>query len=77
MGLWAAPGARESHPNVLQLFRKVSGAPGVAKTPKIVILQSSNNVGPPPPLPYAREKVKIRLLRGRCDFDVLKNRQNL
>ena len=30
--------------------------------------------GPPPP--YAREKVRIRLLRGRSDFDVLKNRQN-
>ena len=29
-----------------------------------------------PPPPYAREKVKIRLLRGRSDFDVLKNRQN-
>ncbi len=27
-------------------------------------------------LPYAREKVKIRLLRGRSDFDVVKNRQN-
>ena len=26
---------------------------------------------------YARDKVKIRLLRGRSDFDVLKNRQNL
>ncbi len=33
--------------------------------------------GHPPPPPYAREKVKIRLLRGRSDFDVLKNRQNL
>ena len=30
--------------------------------------------GAPPP--YAREKVKIRLLRGRSDFDVSKNRQN-
>jgi hypothetical protein len=27
--------------------------------------------GHPPP-PYAREKVKILLLRGRSDFDVLK-----
>ena len=33
-------------------------------------------LGAPSP-PYAREKVKIRLLRGRSDFDVLKNRQNL
>ncbi len=30
-----------------------------------------------PPPPYAREKVKIRLLRRRSDFDVLKNRQHL
>ena len=54
-------------------------APGVAQTPNIVILQSSNNVGSPPPPPpsYAREKVKNRVLRGRSDFDVLKNRQNL
>ncbi len=49
--------------------------PGVAQTPKIVILQSRNNVGSPPPLPYAREKVKIRLLRGGSDIDVFKNRQ--
>ena len=33
--------------------------------------------GVTPPPPYAREKVKIRFLRGRSDFDVFKNRQNL
>ncbi len=38
---------------------------------KTVILQSSNNVGSPPAPPYAREKVKMRFLRGRSDFDVL------
>ena len=27
-------------------------------------------------LDCSREKVKIRLLRGRSDFDVLENRQN-
>jgi hypothetical protein len=36
---------------------------------------SGGGVAAPPP--YACEKVKIRLLRGRSDFDVLKNRQHL
>ena len=59
---WPAPGARETLPNVLRLrrrtFGRVSGAPGVAQTPKIVILQSSNNLGSFPPLPTRAKRSK-------------------
>jgi hypothetical protein len=62
LGLWAAPMARDTLPNVLRLRRRtfgtVSGAPGVAQTPKIVILQSSNNVGSPPLLPTRAKRSK-------------------